>query len=101
MLRRATFAGENWIARFGHLLDKAPSRQFNIIYDSLVNAVRDETPVSVERICAKAVAVETSAERQPLGGAFDLEPNFLGHASSSSSSSSSSRSSSSSLSSSA
>src|SRR6516225_7297269 len=66
VLRRATFAGENWIARFGHLLDKAPSRQFNILYDSLVNAVRDEIPVAVERICAKAVSVETSPERQKV-----------------------------------
>lgn len=66
VLRRATFASENWIARFGRLLDKAPSRQFNILYDSLVNAVRDEIPVTVERICAKAVAVETSSERQKI-----------------------------------
>ena len=64
VLRRATFAGENWIARFGHLLDKAPSRQFNIFYDSLVNSVRDEIPEAVARICAKAVSVETSPERQ-------------------------------------
>lgn len=64
VLRRATFAGENWIARFGRLLDKAPSRQFDILYDSLVNAVRDEIPGSVARICAKAVAIETSPERQ-------------------------------------
>lgn len=35
VLRRATFSSENWIARFGHLLDKAPSRQFNILYNSL------------------------------------------------------------------
>ncbi|SEO19791.1 NAD(P)/FAD-dependent oxidoreductase [Bradyrhizobium sp. OK095] len=66
VLRRATFAGENWIARFGHLLDKAPSRQFNILYDSLVNAVRDEIPASVERIWAKAVSLETSSERQKV-----------------------------------
>jgi 2-polyprenyl-6-methoxyphenol hydroxylase-like FAD-dependent oxidoreductase len=66
VLRRATFAGENWIARFGHLLDKAPSRQFNILYDSLVNAVRDEIPASVERIWAKAVSLETSPERQKV-----------------------------------
>lgn len=66
VLRRATFAGENWIARFGRLLDKAPSRQFNILYDSLVNAVRDEIPVTVGRICAKAVSVETSPERQKI-----------------------------------
>ncbi|MHC2712446.1 2-polyprenyl-6-methoxyphenol hydroxylase-like FAD-dependent oxidoreductase [Bradyrhizobium diazoefficiens] len=66
VLRRATFAGENWIARFGRLLDKAPSRQFNILYDSLVNAVRDEIPATVERVCAKALAVETSPERQRI-----------------------------------
>lgn len=66
VLRRATFAGENWIARFGYLLDKAPSRQFNILYDSLVNAIRDEIPVDVARICAKAIAVETSPERQRI-----------------------------------
>ncbi|MHC2537090.1 2-polyprenyl-6-methoxyphenol hydroxylase-like FAD-dependent oxidoreductase [Bradyrhizobium diazoefficiens] len=71
VLRRATFAGENWIARFGRLLDKAPSRQFNILYDSLVNAVRDEIPATVERICAKAVAVETSLERQKITLAND------------------------------
>lgn len=66
VLRRATFAGENWIARFGYLLDKAPSRQFNILYDSLVNAIRDEIPAGVERICAKAISVDTSAERQRI-----------------------------------
>src|SRR4051812_23582084 len=66
VLRRATFVGENWIARFGRLLDKAPSRQFNILYDSLVNAVRDEIPAGVEHICVKAVSVETSAERQKV-----------------------------------
>ncbi|WFU28396.1 NAD(P)/FAD-dependent oxidoreductase [Bradyrhizobium sp. CB1717] len=66
VLRRATYSGENWIARFGHLLDKAPSRQFNILYDSLVNAIRDEIPASVGRIWAKAIAVETSPERQRI-----------------------------------
>ena len=66
VLRRATFAGENRIARFGRLLDRAPSRQFNILYDSLVNAVRDEIPAGVERICAKAVSLETSPERQKI-----------------------------------
>lgn len=64
VLRRATPTGENWIARFGHLLDKAPSRQFNVLYETLVNAIRDEIPDSVPRICAKAVSVQSSAERQ-------------------------------------
>ena len=59
---RATFAGENWIARFGHLLDKAPSRQYNILYDTLVNAIRDEIP-QARAIWAKASST-TSPERQ-------------------------------------
>lgn len=71
VLRRATFSGENWIARFGHLLDKAPSRQFNILYDSLVNAIRDEIPETVARIWTKAVSVETSPERSRIALAND------------------------------
>src|SRR5438045_9619741 len=39
VLRSATHGGENWIARFGYLLDKHPTRQFGIMYDSLVNAI--------------------------------------------------------------
>jgi 2-polyprenyl-6-methoxyphenol hydroxylase-like FAD-dependent oxidoreductase len=66
VLRKATLDGENWIARFGHLLDKAPSQQYGIAYDSLVNAIRDEIPVSVERIVAKAVAIAPGCERQQI-----------------------------------
>ncbi|MGY4504128.1 2-polyprenyl-6-methoxyphenol hydroxylase-like FAD-dependent oxidoreductase [Bradyrhizobium sp. GM24.11] len=71
VLRRATFSGENWIARFGYLLDKAPSQQFNILYDSLVNAIRDEIPEAIERIWTKAVSVETSPERSRIALAND------------------------------
>lgn len=71
VLRRATFSGENWIARFGHLLDKAPSQQFNILHDSLVNAIRDEIPEAIERIWTKAVSVETSPERSRIALAND------------------------------
>ncbi|MBR0788730.1 FAD-dependent monooxygenase [Bradyrhizobium manausense] len=66
VLRRATFSGENWIARFGRLLDRAPSRQFNILYDAFVNAIRDEIPETVERIWTKAVSIQTSPERQRI-----------------------------------
>src|SRR5581483_2833861 len=69
VLRRATFSGENWIARFGHLLAKAPTRQFNILDDSQVNAIRNEIPDTVERIWTKAVSIETSPERQRVGRA--------------------------------
>jgi 2-polyprenyl-6-methoxyphenol hydroxylase-like FAD-dependent oxidoreductase len=66
VLRQATLDGENWIARFGVLLDKAPSQQYGIAYDTLVNAVRAEIPSSVERIVAKAVAITAGDERQQI-----------------------------------
>jgi 2-polyprenyl-6-methoxyphenol hydroxylase-like FAD-dependent oxidoreductase len=71
VLRKATKDGENWIARFGTLLDKAPSQQFGIDYDTLVNAIRAEIPGSVERIFAKAVSVATSSDRQRVTLAND------------------------------
>jgi 2-polyprenyl-6-methoxyphenol hydroxylase-like FAD-dependent oxidoreductase len=66
VLRSATHDGENWIARFGYLLDKKPSRQYGIMYDALINAIRAEIPDSVESACAKARSVSTSAERQEI-----------------------------------
>jgi 2-polyprenyl-6-methoxyphenol hydroxylase-like FAD-dependent oxidoreductase len=65
-LRAATHDGENWIARFGYLLDKRPSQQYGIMYDTLVNAVRAEIPTGVEQIYAKAIAISASAERQKV-----------------------------------
>ena len=66
-LRAATHDGENWIARFGYLLDRRPSQQYGIMYDALVNAIRAEILPGVETIHAKALAVSTSAERQKIG----------------------------------
>ncbi len=65
-LRVATHDGENWIARFGYLLDKTPSQQYGIMYDALVNAIRAEIPSDVQSIYAKAVSISTSAERQKI-----------------------------------
>ncbi len=66
VLRKATHDGENWIARFGYLLDKTPSQQYGMMYDTLVNSIRAEIPPSVESIYAKALSVSTSAERQKI-----------------------------------
>jgi 2-polyprenyl-6-methoxyphenol hydroxylase-like FAD-dependent oxidoreductase len=66
VLRSATFGGKNWIARFGYLLDKKPTRQYGIPYDSLVNAIRAKIPPCVETVYAKVTAISTSAERQKL-----------------------------------
>ena len=64
VLRSATHDGENWIARFGYLLDKTPSRQYGIMYDALIGAIRAEIMHPAERICAKVTDIATSAERQ-------------------------------------
>ena len=66
VLRQFTFAGENWIARFGRLLDMAPARQVGFHYHDFVNAIRAEIPELVEKICAKATSVTTSPERQKV-----------------------------------
>ena len=66
VLRSATYDGENWIARFGYLLDKKPSRQFGIMYDALISAIRAEILPAAELVYAKVTDVSTSAERQKL-----------------------------------
>src|SRR4030081_620011 len=65
-LRAATLDGRVWLARFGYLLDKKPSDQHGIMYDTLVNTMRTQIPDDVETIHAKAVAISTSAERQKV-----------------------------------
>jgi 2-polyprenyl-6-methoxyphenol hydroxylase-like FAD-dependent oxidoreductase len=55
-----------WIARFGRLVEKRENRQYGIMYDDLVNAMRTEITHSVPFIHAKVTAIATSAERQRL-----------------------------------
>jgi 2-polyprenyl-6-methoxyphenol hydroxylase-like FAD-dependent oxidoreductase len=62
----ATLDGRVWLARFGYLLDKKPSDQYGIMYDTLVNTMRTEIPGDVATIHAKAIAISTSAERQKV-----------------------------------
>ena len=73
ILAKATYGAENWIARFGTLLDKAPTHQFGIAYDALINAIRCEIPGNVEQIFAKAVSVSTSKDRQRVALSNDEE----------------------------
>jgi 2-polyprenyl-6-methoxyphenol hydroxylase-like FAD-dependent oxidoreductase len=65
-LRSATHDGQNWIDRFSYLLDKKPSRQFGIMYDALIGAIRDEIPKPAGLVYAKITDVSVSAERQKL-----------------------------------
>src|SRR3954466_16431265 len=66
VLRSATHDGENWIARFGYLLDKKPSRQFGIMYDALIHAIRAEITHPAELLVGKVTGISTSTERQKL-----------------------------------
>jgi 2-polyprenyl-6-methoxyphenol hydroxylase-like FAD-dependent oxidoreductase len=65
-LRAATHDGENWIARFGTLLDKRPSQQYGIMYDALVNAIRAEIPADTESVFSKVISISAGPERQKL-----------------------------------
>ena len=66
VFRAATIDLQMWIARFGHVVEKKPSSQFDILYDALVNIIRAEIPPSVRVIHAKAASISTTAERQHL-----------------------------------
>lgn len=65
-MRAGTHDREVWIARFGYLLQKRASDQYGILYDTLVNTIRNEIPPRVELIVSKVTAVATSAERQTI-----------------------------------
>jgi 2-polyprenyl-6-methoxyphenol hydroxylase-like FAD-dependent oxidoreductase len=64
--RAATFDGEMWIARFGHIVERKRSAQLDILYDTMVNAIRVEIPSRVLFLHAKAAAISTGTERQHL-----------------------------------
>jgi 2-polyprenyl-6-methoxyphenol hydroxylase-like FAD-dependent oxidoreductase len=66
VLPATTLDGVNWIARFGRLLDKRPSQQHGIMYDALVNTIRQQIPNDIDTLQTKAIAVTTSQERQTV-----------------------------------
>jgi 2-polyprenyl-6-methoxyphenol hydroxylase-like FAD-dependent oxidoreductase len=66
VLRAATYDGSVWIARFGHLLDKKPSDQHGILYDTLVNTVRAQIRCEANIVQAKALAISTGPDRQKV-----------------------------------
>lgn len=66
VLRATTLDNAVWTARLGRLLDKRPSDQHGILYNDLVNAVRNQIPETVDFIEAKVTTVTTSTDRQTL-----------------------------------
>jgi 2-polyprenyl-6-methoxyphenol hydroxylase-like FAD-dependent oxidoreductase len=55
-----------WVARFGHVVEKRPNGQVDLLYDTLVNAVRSQVLDRTPFIHAKATAITTSADRQTV-----------------------------------
>ena len=53
-----------WLARFGRIVDKRPTRQSDILYDTLVNTMRAAIPPSCAFVQGKVAAISTSADRQ-------------------------------------
>lgn len=66
ILRAATHDRNVWVARFGRLVEKRPSDQHGILYDTLVNTVRAEIPPSVPLLTTKVTGLSTSDDRQQL-----------------------------------
>jgi 2-polyprenyl-6-methoxyphenol hydroxylase-like FAD-dependent oxidoreductase len=79
VLRAGTFDGGNWIARFGHLIEKRRGDQYGILYDTLVNTIRAEIPSRARFVNGKVVAVANGADRQvvTLSNGEDISARLL------------------------
>jgi 2-polyprenyl-6-methoxyphenol hydroxylase-like FAD-dependent oxidoreductase len=66
VLRAATHDRDVWIARFGRVVEKRPSDQQGILYDTLVNTLRAEIPRSVPLLTTKVNSIAATDERQQL-----------------------------------
>lgn len=66
VLAKGTIDHRVWVVRGGRVVDRKPHAQCNILYDTLVNAMRAEIPPPVETIIGKVTAVASSPDRQTL-----------------------------------
>jgi 2-polyprenyl-6-methoxyphenol hydroxylase-like FAD-dependent oxidoreductase len=66
ILPSATPDDKVWLARFGRLVDKRPTNQYDILYDALVNAMRAAIAPPCEFVRGKVAAISTSADRQTI-----------------------------------
>jgi 2-polyprenyl-6-methoxyphenol hydroxylase-like FAD-dependent oxidoreductase len=64
VMKAASLDSEISVARFGHLVERRPARQYGIMYDALVNTIRGQIPSKLEFLQAKATAISPAADRQ-------------------------------------
>jgi 2-polyprenyl-6-methoxyphenol hydroxylase-like FAD-dependent oxidoreductase len=66
VLSHGTMNRRIWMMRGGRVVDRKPREQCDILYDTMVNAMRAEIPQSVTRIVGKAAALAASDDRQTV-----------------------------------
>jgi 2-polyprenyl-6-methoxyphenol hydroxylase-like FAD-dependent oxidoreductase len=66
VLPATAHARELWVARYGRLIEKRIAPTYGILYDRLVNTVRDAIPAAVPLIAGKVTAIEPGPGRQSL-----------------------------------
>lgn len=66
ILAKGTMNSRILVVRGGRVVDNKPRRQCNILYNTMVNAMRGEIPQGVERVTGKVTDVINSTERQTL-----------------------------------
>jgi len=64
VVRAATRSNNLWIARLGHLVEKRPYDQLDILYQDLVNSIRSAIPDNVSFMHGKTTEVSLSKDRQ-------------------------------------
>jgi 2-polyprenyl-6-methoxyphenol hydroxylase-like FAD-dependent oxidoreductase len=64
VLPAAAHNREIWVARFGRLVERRAADQYGILYQDLVNTVRNQILPSTEFIRARVTGIATSADRQ-------------------------------------
>src|SRR5258707_2676814 len=66
VFRAGTRDEEVWVARFGHLVEKRPNDQCDLLYDTMVNTLRAAIPADAAFVHGKVTAVAASPDRQKI-----------------------------------
>lgn len=57
---------ENWVARFGHIVEKRRGNAQGVMYDTLVNSLRALRPAHTPLVVDKVVDIDTGADQQRI-----------------------------------
>jgi 2-polyprenyl-6-methoxyphenol hydroxylase-like FAD-dependent oxidoreductase len=66
VLPAGTLYEQFWIARFGRVIEKRKEEQYGILYDALVNRVRETIPANATFIAGKVTSIENGHDLQTV-----------------------------------